>query len=299
MKWIEPESRSVDDEAAETFATLTACGQALAEGRELRAALTSALQALLRQRATAVTGGVILLFDEKPSKATLHIAKGSWTGQSRGAGPLSEAMQRVGDTGRAAIEPCLTRPTGDSKAPDALSRVIVPITLSDRVIGLLGLQYVYDPKRDLRRSVSQLGVLAAMIAQAVAAQRRMESTVGDVGVGLTMPARDHRFSRLVGTSEPLGQVHVQVAQVAPSNTTVLIRGESGTGKSLIAQAIHHHSPRARKAFVTVSSAALPPDLVESELFGYEKGAFTGAAAVKKGRFELANGAPCFSTKWPS
>jgi Nif-specific regulatory protein len=84
-----------------------------------------------------------------------------------------------------------------------------------------------------------------------------------------------------------------VAQVARANTTVLLRGESGTGKELIAHAIHYNSPRASKPFVKVSCAALPDTLIESELFGYEKGAFTGAQARKRGRFELAHGGTLF------
>ena len=97
------------------------------------------------------------------------------------------------------------------------------------------------------------------------------------------------FSHILGTSGAMRQVCEQVVQVARTNTTVLIRGESGTGKELIAQAIHYNSLRARKAFVKVSCAALPETLIESELFGYEKGAFTGAEQRKKGRFELADG----------
>src|SRR5258706_12077457 len=85
------------------------------------------------------------------------------------------------------------------------------------------------------------------------------------------------------------QVYEAVTQVAGTNTTVLIRGESGTGKELIAHAIHYNSPRSKKPFVRVSCAALPETLIESELFGYERGAFTGADARKKGRFELADG----------
>ena len=88
-------------------------------------------------------------------------------------------------------------------------------------------------------------------------------------------------------------MYEQVAQVAQTNTTVLIRGESGTGKELIAHAIHYNSLRAKKPFVKVSCAALPDTLIESELFGYEKGAFTGANARKKGRFELAEGGTLF------
>src|SRR5262250_3786572 len=89
------------------------------------------------------------------------------------------------------------------------------------------------------------------------------------------------------------QVYEQIAQVARTNTTVLLRGESGTGKELIAHAIHYNSPRSRKPFVKVSCGALPETLIESELFGYEKGAFTGAEGRKKGRFELADGGTLF------
>jgi Nif-specific regulatory protein len=88
-------------------------------------------------------------------------------------------------------------------------------------------------------------------------------------------------------------MYEQVAQVAATNTTVLIRGESGTGKELIAHSIHYNSLRAKKPFVKVSCAALPDSLIESELFGYEKGAFTGADTRKKGRFELAEGGTLF------
>src|SRR6202167_5597771 len=97
----------------------------------------------------------------------------------------------------------------------------------------------------------------------------------------------------MGPSGPVRQMYEQVAQVAGTNTTALIRGESGTGKELIAHAIHYSSLRAKKPFVKVSCAALPDSLIESELFGYEKGAFTGAEGRKKGRFELAEGGTLF------
>jgi Nif-specific regulatory protein len=101
------------------------------------------------------------------------------------------------------------------------------------------------------------------------------------------------FSNIIGTSGPVREMYEQIAQVAKTNTTVLIRGESGTGKELIAHAIHYNSLRAKKPFVKVSCAALPDSLIESELFGYEKGAFTGAQQRKKGRFELAEGGTLF------
>jgi Nif-specific regulatory protein len=101
------------------------------------------------------------------------------------------------------------------------------------------------------------------------------------------------FANLVGTSDPMRQVHEHVTQVARANTTVLLRGESGTGKELLAHAIHYNSARAKRPFVKVSCAALPHDLIESELFGYERGAFTGANGSKKGRFEIADGGTLF------
>ncbi|MHC4501060.1 MAG: sigma-54 interaction domain-containing protein, partial [Planctomycetota bacterium] len=98
---------------------------------------------------------------------------------------------------------------------------------------------------------------------------------------------------MVGSSSTMQQVYRLIEQVADSNTTVLIRGESGTGKDLVAHAIHYNSPRADKPFVKVNCTALPEALLESELFGHEKGAFTGAIERKLGRFERANGGTIF------
>jgi two-component system response regulator HydG len=97
-----------------------------------------------------------------------------------------------------------------------------------------------------------------------------------------------KFDQIVGRSPTMKNILETVAQVAPSSATVLIQGESGTGKEVIAQAIHDLSPRVHKPFIKVSCAALPETLLEAELFGYERGAFTGANARKEGRFELAN-----------
>jgi two-component system response regulator HydG len=102
-----------------------------------------------------------------------------------------------------------------------------------------------------------------------------------------------KFEKIVGRSPAMRRVLEIVAQVAPSLATVLIQGESGTGKEVIAQAIHDLSPRVNKPFIKVSCAALPETLLEAELFGYERGAFTGAIARKEGRFELADGGTLF------
>ena len=102
-----------------------------------------------------------------------------------------------------------------------------------------------------------------------------------------------KFDKIVGRSPAMKQVLEIIAQVAPSSATVLIQGESGTGKEVIAQAIHDLSPRVNQPFIKVSCAALPETLLEAELFGYERGAFTGAISRKEGRFELANGGTLF------
>ena len=105
--------------------------------------------------------------------------------------------------------------------------------------------------------------------------------------------RDSMFQDIVGSSETLRKVLRQVTKVALSNSTVLILGETGTGKELIARAIHKRSNRAERAFIGVNCAAIPPSLIASELFGHEKGAFTGATQRRLGRFESANGGTIF------
>jgi DNA-binding NtrC family response regulator len=105
----------------------------------------------------------------------------------------------------------------------------------------------------------------------------------------------HRYSfdNIIGRGPKMQEILAAVSRVAPARTTVLLCGESGVGKDLIARAIHHNSPRANRAFVKINCTALPETLMESELFGYEKGAFTGAAATKPGKFEQADGGTVF------
>ncbi len=104
----------------------------------------------------------------------------------------------------------------------------------------------------------------------------------------TLRAQSNQFSEIIGRSAPMRRVFGLIAQAAPSRTTILIEGESGTGKELVARALHANSNRADRPCITVNSGSLPPDLLESNLFGHVKGAFTGAVAPKKGLFELAD-----------
>ncbi len=124
----------------------------------------------------------------------------------------------------------------------------------------------------------------------VSEQVRLRSAVRELQARLV---ERHRLEGIIGESGRMQEVLALVKQVAPSDATALIRGESGTGKELIARAIHFNSPRAAGPLVTLNCAALPEQLLESELFGHEKGAFTGAVAQRKGRFELADGGSIF------
>ncbi len=142
-----------------------------------------------------------------------------------------------------------------------------------------------------------LELLASMIAQALRVEftvRGERQKLRDENTHLKNELKDkYDFSHIVGNSNAIKQVYEQVIQVARSNATVLLRGESGTGKDLVAHAIHYNSLRSKRPLIKVNCAALPDTLIESELFGHEKGAFTGAERFKKGRFELAEGGTLF------
>ena len=177
----------------------------------------------------------------------------------------------------------------------------MPITVNRTPVGTLGVDLRFKPERDYDNSVKFFGIVSSMIAQALNVQRMVEEErrrLLDENTHLRQELRErYDFSNIIGTSGPTRQMYEQVAQVAQTNTTVLIRGESGTGKELIAHAIHYNSLRAKKPFIKVSCAALPDTLIESELFGYEKGAFTGRAwRARRAASRWPRAARCSSTR---
>jgi transcriptional regulator with GAF, ATPase, and Fis domain len=148
----------------------------------------------------------------------------------------------------------------------------------------------YNPLKDEQGRIIRWYATATDIDDRKAAEQRLQ----DENVALREEVdRASMFEEIVGASAALSTVLARVAKVAPTDSTVLITGETGTGKELIARAIHKQSRRAQRAFVSVNCAALAPSLISSELFGHEKGAFTGATQRRIGRFELANGGTLF------
>src|SRR6201998_4787222 len=181
-----------------------------------------------------------------------------------------------------------------SRAESLLSAVMVPLMGTDGPLGLLTMcsrraDGFSEADRDL---LSQIGTQTSLVLENALAYGRLRASRADLEEQkLYLESEiesEYNFEDIVGKSAALRKVLDQVAIVAPTSSTVLLHGETGTGKELVARALHNLSPRRERTFVRLNCAAIPSGLVESELFGHEKGAFTGALMQKKGRFELAD-----------
>ena len=180
---------------------------------------------------------------------------------------------------------------------DEISFICVPIAIGKEVVGALSADRVFDQTASLEEDVRALSIVASMIANDVKARRTSQlerQALEQENLRLRSQLEDRfRPENIIGNSGAMREVYRSIHQVAASDTTVLIRGASGTGKELVAHAIHFLSPRAKGPFVKVNCAALSENLLESELFGHEKGAFTGAINARKGRLEECEGGTLF------
>ena len=193
----------------------------------------------------------------------------------------------------------LNRTGGADQSPGVpVAMLVTPIRADRRTVGVLAIDCLNpDERRGFSSDLQLLKMVATLMGQALLLHRSVsaahESLQDEARRMDKMLKPSQQIQQMVGVSAPMQEVFDQVHQVAPARTTVLLRGESGTGKEMIARAIHNLSPRKREAFVCVNCAALTESLLESELFGHEKGAFTGAQAQRKGRFELSHGGTLF------
>lgn len=207
-------------------------------------------------------------------------------------------IRRVFESAEITIVPKLTVETTLDflkKQDFETSLVVLPIILEKKVVGVFAVEF--PSAFDFEPQIPFLSIISSLIAQTFKIEKAISNEsqkLADENLHLRQELREkYDFSQIIGNSSPMRLIYDQVSQVARSNTTVLLRGESGTGKEMIAHAIHYNSLRSKKPFIKVNCAALPETLIESELFGYERGAFTGADKRKKGRFEMAEGGTLF------
>ena len=282
---------------AKFLTTLVDVNQALAAARSPRAGLQRGLEILGHLYGVSRTS--VVLKNPDADRLQIEASEGLDTEGRRATWKTGEGITgRVVQTGRPVVvprisqEPSFLHRTGRRRKENAETTFIcVPIPGQRRPIGAMNVDLPFEQDRDYQRDLQLFQVVATMFAQAFRVKQLVEAgrqrlLAENTHLKAELKER-YDFSNIIGTSGPMRQVYEQIARVASTNTTVLIRGESGTGKELIAHAIHYNSPRAKNPFIKVSCAALPDSLIESELFGYERGAFTGATERKKGRFELA------------
>lgn len=217
----------------------------------------------------------------------------------------SQLVHEVTTTGKAVVVPDIsTEPTlkglsrrgcdspEGTQAKLPIAYICVPIKFGEEVIGCMSVERLVDENANLTADRRLLSLLANVIAQSVhfhlLAQSRMKELLRENERLQEQIQTNFRPKNMVGNSNSMRTLFLHIEQVASSATTVLIRGESGVGKELVARALHDQSPRKDKAFVKFNCAALPESIIESELFGHERGAFTGAIAMRKGRFEIAD-----------
>ncbi|HLA95586.1 MAG TPA: sigma 54-interacting transcriptional regulator, partial [Pyrinomonadaceae bacterium] len=175
--------------------------------------------------------------------------------------------------------------------------IAVPIRPARKTLGVLCTEFPTQNAAESDDLIRFLSLVASMLAQTFQVEHAVigeRQKLIEENSHLKQELKEkYEFSHIVGNSTPMKHVYDQITQVARSNATVLLRGESGTGKEMIANAIHYNSLRAKRPLVKVNCAALPDSLIETELFGHEKGAFTGADRFKRGRFEIADGGTLF------
>ncbi len=251
--------------------------------------------------------GTLLLLHPETGELVIETAHGlSREEINRGRYRKGEGISgKVLETGEAIIvpdigkEPLFLNKTGarslDSKK--GISFICTPVKVAGETIGVLSVDRLFDetvsPQEDLR----VLTIVSSLIGHAIKLHQLInieKERLIEQNLMLQGELKSkYGLKNIIGQSPKMTEVYEAVERVSKSKATVLIRGESGTGKELIAKAIHFSSPRLDKPFLKINCGAIPENLLESELFGHEKGAFTGATELRRGRFELASGGTLF------
>ena len=274
--------------------------KALNEHLDLRKSLFQVLDIL--SSSMNMVRGTVTLLDPVHNEINIEVAHGISSSAMKSVKyKLGEGITgRVIETGKAVTIPkiseeplFLNRTAARKKRRDQdHSFICVPVKKGGLVIGALSVDRPLDESYSLQDSEKLLSVVATMIARHVSNLEtiRIEKERLREENRRLRGELENRYSinNIVGNSNKMREVYQMISQVCRSNATVLVRGESGTGKELVANSIHYNSRRAKKPFIKVNCASLPANLIESELFGHEIGAFTGAVRQKIGKFELAH-----------
>jgi Nif-specific regulatory protein len=223
---------------------------------------------------------------------------------SRGIYNVGEGIiGKVVETGKPTVIPDIAKDkaflnkTGIRKPNGEITAFLcTPIIIKNETIGTLSVHKTHHYDIDFLYEIKFLNIIGTMIGKNVSIRRKHIEELEELrkeNLRLKAPDKPFKPDNIIGNSSLMHDLYQLIERVSPTNSTVMIRGESGVGKELIAEAIHKASVRASKPFVKVNCSALPENLIESELFGHEKGSFTGAIATHTGKFELANGGTIF------
>ncbi|HBA85124.1 MAG TPA: sigma-54-dependent Fis family transcriptional regulator [Verrucomicrobia bacterium] len=282
--------------------------QVLSRSLELRETTSIVLQKMAEHM--GMMRGTITILNRETDEIVIEEAYGlSEEERYRGRYRVGEGVTgQVIQSGQAAVVPRIsqeplfldrTRSRKKNRLGDKhdVSFFCVPIAIGNEVVGALSADRLFAEDIAFEEDVRLLSIIASLIAQAVKLRRESREQIArleaeNANLQEQLGAR-FKPANMIGNSHAMSKVYSLIEQVAGSDATVLILGESGVGKELVAHALHYSSPRAGRPFIRVNCAALPEGVIESELFGHEKGAFTGALAQRKGRFELAEGGTIF------
>ena len=307
MKATASKASAQQDQEFKNLACLYEITRHLASAISLQDCLEKIVNSLAERK--DMDNGTVTIINPTTGELEIEVAHGiTAEARRRGRYKLGEGITgKVVATGEPIIVPQIgdeplflnrTRTRGDERKKKS-SFLCVPIIAAQHSIGALSIDRIYkegfgaESEHDLRFLTVVSGLIAETVQRIQRVNEEKEALRQENSKLRRELSAKNRIEEIIGNSSRMQEVFDMVHRVADSNATVLLRGESGTGKTLVAKALHHNSSRSAGPFVVVNCSALPETMLESELFGHEKGALTGANESKKGRFELAEGGTLF------